>query len=284
MSCNSWLAAGACREQSEGLRMHRRGCHWLAIGRGLLVGTALVASACAAPTGSGSIPAPQATQGGATPHGSITIAFNTEPDQLISAYAGTPTDVEARWIFSSYLTYTDADSSTHPMLAREIPTQEGGDWVVNPDGTMVTTYRLRENARWHDGVPITADDFVFAYRVISDPTVPTYTRSSVRLISNVEAPDDHTLVITWRQPYVYANVLSSDGLQPLPRHQLETKYLTDPAQFPVGDEWTNSFIGSGPFRVERWDPGVRIMARAFTDWVLGPPRLDTLEIRFMPDP
>lgn len=46
-----------------------------------------------------------------------------------------------------------------------IPTQENGDWMINRDRTMVTTYHLRLNTRWHDGTPLTARDFVFAFSV-----------------------------------------------------------------------------------------------------------------------
>src|SRR5439155_8080799 len=103
------------------------------------------------------------------------------------------------------------------------------------------------------------------------------------LIASVEARDDHTVVITWREPYIFANRLGGKDFPPLPRHQLEEKYRADPTSFSSGDEWTSAFVGVGPYRVEQWEPGVRIVARAFGDWVLGPPRIDRLEIRFISD-
>jgi ABC-type transport system substrate-binding protein len=63
------------------------------------------------------------------------------------------------------------------MIARLLPTRENGDWLVNSDGTMVTTYRLREDARWHEGKPITADDIVFAHQVYSAPDLPAMASS-----------------------------------------------------------------------------------------------------------
>jgi ABC-type transport system substrate-binding protein len=100
--------------------------------------------------------------------------------------------------FNSALTYFDPANAPRPQLAREIPRIESGDWTIAGDGTMVTLYRLRENAKWHDGAPITAADFVFAYRVFSDPEVPVFRRPPVDSMSTVEARDDQTLVITWR--------------------------------------------------------------------------------------
>ena len=45
-----------------------------------------------------------------------------------------------------------------PWLAESLPATERGTWTINQDGTMVTTYRLRPNVRWHDGVPLTSRD------------------------------------------------------------------------------------------------------------------------------
>jgi peptide/nickel transport system substrate-binding protein len=169
------------------------------------------------------------------------------------------------------------------MLAQQIPTQESGAWVIKPDGTMVTTYRLRQNIRWHDGVPLTAQDFVFAYHVYLDPAL-AFRAEQERRMAAVEAPDDRTIEITWSEPYAYANVLGIQDLAPLPRHRLEEKYRTDKASFAFGEEWTSAYVGTGPFRLERWDAGVRIVARAYEDWFLGAPRIETVEVRFIGDP
>jgi peptide/nickel transport system substrate-binding protein len=260
----------------------------MTVAQRLLIAATIIVGACGQPASpqdhgqasGGARPVREADQ----PRGSITIAWASLPDHLVNKFSSTPAGTAARWIFSSYFTHQDFHGAVQPMLARQIPTQDNGDWVINPDGTMVTTYRLRENARWHDGVPLVAGDFAFAYRAFIDPAVPIVgSIGSERLMSSVEARDDHTVVITWREPYIFANRLGGKDLPPLPRHQLEEKYRADPASFGSGDEWTSGFVGVGPYRVEQWEPGVRIVARAFVDWVLGPPRIDRLEIRFISD-
>ncbi|MBM2811833.1 MAG: hypothetical protein HW416_2592, partial [Chloroflexi bacterium] len=95
-----------------------------------------------------------------------------EPESLHPKFSQGSGAAEFDWIFSSTLTIQDFQAVAHPVLAEEIPTQSNGMWVVNPDGTMTTTYRLREGARWHDGTPLTAQDFVFAHEVYVDPGVP----------------------------------------------------------------------------------------------------------------
>jgi peptide/nickel transport system substrate-binding protein len=213
------------------------------------------------------------------------MAWTQEPDSLRPKFAqqgvltGTP-----EFMFNSALTLYDNHGTLRPMMAERLPAQENGDWVVNADGTMVTIYRVRQNVRWHDGVPLTARDFAFAYRVYVDPGMPVI-RDIERKMAQVEARDDHTLVIAWSELYPLANALGFSALPPLPRHLLEEKYRTAPAnEFVSGDEWSTSYVGSGPYRLERWDRGASLTARAYPEWFLGPPRIQTVEVRFIGDP
>ncbi|MBM2813005.1 MAG: hypothetical protein HW416_3764 [Chloroflexi bacterium] len=248
--------------------------------------TAILVLAACAPTQSNR---PDPSQPGASaspsggPRGTVRIAWHTEPESLNPKLAAGVGLNEFHWVFNSFLTYFDFQGRLHPMLAREIPSQENGDWVINPDGTMVTTYRLRENARWHDGAPITAPDYVLAFEVYMDPDVPVRDRIPETLIGRVDARDDYTLVITWREPYIAANSLTFQQMSPLPRHLVEEKYRTNKPNFVFGEEWTSNYVGTGPFRVERWSPGSGLIARANPDWALGPPKLDTVDIRFISD-
>ncbi len=252
---------------------------------GLLVAAVLVLSACgptARPTGpgeprSGSSSPPQAS----APRGTLTVAWAQEPSNLRPKFGEQGfVGADLGNIFDSALAYYDNRGTLHPLMAQQLPTPENGGWVINPDGTMVTIFRLRENIRWHDGVPLTAHDFAFAHRVDTDPGVP-FSRTIEGLISEVEARDNNTIVIRWSESYIRAN----EGLRPLPRHLLEEKYRTARGdEFVSGEEWTTGFVGSGPYRLERWDRGSRIVARAYQDWFRGPPRIETIEIRFITDP
>ncbi|HEY3116860.1 MAG TPA: peptide ABC transporter substrate-binding protein [Chloroflexota bacterium] len=217
------------------------------------------------------------------PRGTVTIAWSTEPENLHSKLAAGSSLNEFFWVFNSFLSYFDMQGALHAMLAAGLPTQENGDWTVNPDGTMVTTYRLRENARWQDGTPLTAEDFRFGFEVYMDPEVPIRDRTPESLMSSVEAPDARSIAIHWNQPYVGANTLTFQQLPPLPRHLAEQPYRTNKANFVSGDLWTSSYVGTGPFRVEQWEPGVRLVARANRDWVLGAPKIETVVIRFISD-
>ena len=57
---------------------------------------------------------------------------------------------------------------------------------------METTYRLRPNLTWHDGAPLTAEDFVFSWRVYANPDLGLSSHAPIPAISEVTAIDrDH---------------------------------------------------------------------------------------------
>jgi peptide/nickel transport system substrate-binding protein len=262
------------------------GTRWSGL-RYALILPILLAAGCG-PAAPRAVPAESSTasqnaQQPGRPRGSITMAVAWEPDQLGAKSTGGEAGSETRWMFSSPLTAFDRQGSARPMLAQEVPTRENGGWIIRPDGTMTTAYQLRQNLAWHDGVPITAQDFIFAFQVYLDTSLPFRVETERRMAA-VHAPDDRTLEITWSEPYAFANVLGIQDLAPLPRHRMEEKYRTDRANFAVGEEWTTGFVGTGPYRLDRWDAGVRIVARAHEGWVIGPARIETIEVRFIGDP
>ncbi|MBM2810640.1 MAG: hypothetical protein HW416_1399 [Chloroflexi bacterium] len=220
------------------------------------------------------------------PRGTVKIAWGPEPSALRSKFfqGGSTSLYEVAPVFDSYLTYYDPSGRLHPMLARDLPTRDNGGLVVRADGTVVTTYRLRPDVKWHDGVPITARDYVFAFQVYLDPEVPVNTRVPENLMQDVVAADDYTIVITWKQPFFQATTLGYGQLEPIPFHQLGERYRATKAQFMEGPEWTTAYVSNGPFRLVQWIPGSAIIGRAVMDWFLGAPKIETVEIRFFNDP
>jgi len=107
-------------------------------------------------------------------------------------------------------------------------------------------------------------------------------------MESVTAPDDRTLVIQWKQTYPDAAIMNDGtlvGYQALPRHLLQDSFRDlDPVAFSGLNFWTNEYIGLGPYRLDRWDPGVVMTGRAFDGYVLGKPKIDRIEVRFISDP
>jgi peptide/nickel transport system substrate-binding protein len=172
-----------------------------------------------------------------------------------------------------------------PQLAEAVPSIENGLWKVNPDGTMETTWRIKANARWHDGTPFTPDDLVFTAQVVSDPAIAVLRDRAYSLISAVEAPDARTITVRWKEPFIEADSLFSRQLAfPMPKHLLERAYLDEKATFTDNPYFNVGFVGMGPFRVQELVGGSHLLLRASDDYVLGRPKIDEIEVKFIPDP
>jgi peptide/nickel transport system substrate-binding protein len=188
--------------------------------------------------------------------------------------------------FNATLTQLDDRGLPQPYLAEALPQLNTATWQVFPDGHMETTYRLKPNLTWHDGQPLSAEDFVFAHRVYMSPDLE---KGSPRAppqnqMEEITAPDDRTLLIRWRRPFPGADTIGEE-FRPLPRHILEPILrLGEPAGFDNAPFWTTQFVGLGPYKIERWEPGSTIDGVAFDGYVLGRPRIDRVRIQFNSDP
>ena len=184
--------------------------------------------------------------------------------------------------FNAWLTYADADDTPMPYLAEALPELNTASWQLFPDGRMETTYRLKPNLTWHDGQPLTAEDFVFAWTVYSNPDYPTASLRPHIAMESVTAPDPRSVVITWKQPYYDAGFLTNNWT-PLPRHLLESALPQGREFFLNRSYWTTEFVGLGPYRLDRWEPGAFIEGTAFAGHVWGKPKIDRIRIRFIGD-
>lgn len=140
-------------------------------------------------------------------------------------------------------------------------------WETSDDG-LTWTFHLRDDARWSDGEPVTAEDFVFAWRRILDPATAAsyayllYPVENAEAINTGEADpetlgiralDDHTLEVSLETPTPYfLDQLKHFTAYPLPRHVLEA----------YGNDWVreNRLVSNGPFRLDEWRSQNRITA------------------------
>jgi peptide/nickel transport system substrate-binding protein len=186
------------------------------------------------------------------------------------------------------LTIKDEKGTRRPQIAEAIPSVDNGLWKLFPDGTMETTWRIREGARWHDGAPFTADDLVFTTQVARDPAVNAFSKADFDLIDDVQAPDPRTVVVHWRQPFIEADGMFSEAriryTIPVPRHLLERPFLDSKVTFDDLPYWNTDFVSLGPFRLREWSSGSGAVLEGFPDFVLGQPKIDRIEVKFLTDP
>jgi peptide/nickel transport system substrate-binding protein len=170
-------------------------------------------------------------------------------------------------------------------LAETIPTLENGLWKTFPDGRMELTWKLRQDARWHDGTPVTSGDLVFTTQVSQDPELTILSNNAFKFIDGVEATDDRTVVVTWGRPFVLADTMFSNNFAlPLPRHILEPVYREQKETLAEHPFWTEQFVGAGPFKVREFARSSHVILEAYDGYVLGRPKIDEIEVKFINDP
>jgi peptide/nickel transport system substrate-binding protein len=238
---------------------------------------------------------PTAGQAGAgVPTGqarTLTVAIHYEPPVLYpKRVENTGRFNDTVRLFNGALALLDATGQPRPYLAQTLPVLNSPNWQVFADGRMETIYPLRPGLQWHDGEPLSADDFVFAWQLMAMPGQGLFFTTPFDLMETVLAPDPHTVLIRWHAPYPEAGALSLDGLPPLPRHVLERPFQTFEQDGASRREalanlpyWAGEYLGTGPYRLERWEPGSLLEGTAFEGHALGRPRIDRLIARIIPD-
>jgi peptide/nickel transport system substrate-binding protein len=148
---------------------------------------------------------------------------------------------------------------------------------------MQTTHRLRQ-AVWHDGAPLSANDFAFSWRVYATPELGHVNTVPISEIEEVTAPDPATVIIRWKRPFPDADRLTT-GFPPLPTHILEESFgRGDIDAFTKQSYWTTQYVGLGPWKVDHWEQGAFVDASAFDGYVLGRPKIDRIRLAFNADP
>ncbi len=190
-------------------------------------------------------------------------------------------------IFNGTLDFVDEQEKSQPYLAEALPQLNTDSWRVFPDGRMETVHRLRPNLKWHDEIPLSADDFVFGWKVYSTPEVGVSGSKPIQQMEEVVAPDPRTGVIRWKVPFPDADRMDQ-LFQALPRHALEEPFksvaLGDSMSFANHPFWTVDYVGLGPYKVERIEPGAYLEASAFDHHALGRPKIDRIQLRPISDP
>jgi peptide/nickel transport system substrate-binding protein len=224
----------------------------------------------------------------ATPVGprTLTIAVNKEPSTIQGFTGGGASagrgNTEASFIHNQ-LVVKDADDALRPQLATEVPSVQAGTWRLNPDASMDITWKLRPDATWHDGTPFTSADLLFTFTVYKDRELPHPYAQLTRMMASASAPDATTFEVHWDRLDVRAT--EGLGLSPLPRHLLETQYLTtDRETFANNARFTDDFVGLGPYRLLRWERGAQMEFGRYDGYFLGRAPLDNLVVRYITDP
>lgn len=190
-----------------------------------------------------------------------------QPETMDPALTHGGPDSPLGHVFSGLVTL-DTALQVQPELA--------AGWTVSDDG-LVYTFYLRQNAVFHDGRALTAQDVIYAWERATDPalgsdTAQTYLgdiagvaeklAGQAAQINGLRAIDDHTLEVTLTAPVVYF----------LAKLAYPVAYVVDQANVTQAD-WQHHPNGSGPFKLSRWDDDSLIVLERFDAYYLEPARV-----------
>lgn len=146
----------------------------------------------------------------------------------------------------------------HPTTDNHVPIL-ATHWSIQEDNKTVY-YKLDERARWSDGEPITAHDYVFGREFLASPHIvdPFANRYIEDYIAEVEAVDDHTLKVvgtqeSWRP-------LDDFAITPIPRHATKLE-----PGWPQENNYTPPVV-PGPYTISDFTVGEKVVFARNPDW------------------
>ncbi len=200
----------------------------------------------------------------------LVVALRQEPIALNPLLLEGLPAYEVSELFYSYLTNYDENGNIVPDLAT---------YTVAPDNTTIT-YHLRHGVRWQDGVPLTSRDVVFSYQAVMNPANNLEQRYGFDRVASVTATDPYTVVVRTKVPFspIIGWFFGGDNNYTiLPAHLLASCKNLNHVSF------NSAPVGSGPYRLERWDHGDRLVLSANRTYFGGQPAIEQLVMPFITD-
>jgi peptide/nickel transport system substrate-binding protein len=173
------------------------------------------------------------------------------------------TDI-GRAMYEFLTTYSPKNEAPVPGLATK--------WAHSADGRR-WTYTIRRDARWSDGVPITARDVAFTYHLMmTNPVAATANGNFVANFASVAAPNDTTVVITTTQPQ--ATMLALD-IPIVPEHVWRN--VKDIGAYTNLPTPGHPVVSSGPYLLTDYREGQFVKLAANKHYWRGAPKIDELD-------
>ncbi len=173
----------------------------------------------------------------------------------------------------------------------ELAEGQAEKWETSKDG-LTWTFHLRDGLKWSDGTDLTANDFVYSWKRVCDPTVAApYAETVLSMVEGydkavegdldalqVVAEDDKTLVVTLSAPCTFFGSLAAFAtLSPVQEATVEAN----------GDAWAtqaDTYISNGPFYISEWEPGSHILMSKNTNyWNADAVKLDGIRFNLIED-
>ncbi|MBZ4690499.1 MAG: peptide transporter substrate-binding protein [Cereibacter sp.] len=208
-----------------------------------------------------------------TPSGQIVVGFSQEPTVFNPHLLHIEVDEGVHYAIFDPLFDVDPEGNFYPLLATEVPTVENGG--ISADG-LSWKVTLRDDVKWHDGTPFTAEDVKFTLELMVDPDFRSWRRTGHEHVTEltVVSPTE----ITWKmaKPFApYASILASTFI--VPKHAFDG--VADKNEAP----FNSAPIGTGAFKWKERVAGDHIELEANTEYFGDGPYLERLVLKYIPD-
>lgn len=221
---------------------------------------------------------PQALAGRAlaqdtAPKGQIVLGFSQEPTVFNPHLLHIEVDEGIYFAIFDPLFGVDAEGKFYPLLAAEVPTVENGG--ISADG-LTWKVKLRDDVKWHDGTPFTAEDVKFSLELLVNPDFRSWRRAGHELVTDLTVVSPTEISWKMKSPYApYASILASTFIVP--------KHAFDGAADLNDVPFNNAPVGTGPFKWVNRVAGDHIEMAANTDYFGDGPYLEKLIVKYIPD-
>ena len=160
----------------------------------------------------------------------------------------------------------DELTSAYGLIAESVEVADDKSWA---------RFHIRPEARYHDGVKITAGDFVFGLETIKQHGRP-FLKSFYEDVEGAEAIDDATVEYRFKTRDNMKPVMQVASASPLPRHYWAGKDISKSTLEPP--------LSSGPYRVKTLEPGRSITYERVEDYWAAGPAPESRPLQFRRDP
>lgn len=163
------------------------------------------------------------------------------------------------------LTDHDGNNEVVPRLAKS--------WDYDEENSTYT-FHLEEGVKWHDGEPFTAEDVKFTIEAIMDPANESENAPNYEDVESITVIDDHTVEFKLSAPNVA--FLDYMTMPILPKHLLEGENMQE-------SDFFRAPVGTGPFKLAKWDEGQQIVLEKNEDYFAGPAKIDSIIFKIVSD-
>jgi peptide/nickel transport system substrate-binding protein len=205
--------------------------------------------------------------------GTLKLLWWQGPTLLNPHFATGTKDQDGSRLFYEPLAGWNSKGDLVAILAAELPSVENGGLAA--DGKSVT-WKLKQNVKWHDGVPFTADDVVFNWEYARDPATAAVTSGSYKSVK-VEKIDTYTVKVIFEQPSPFwADAFVSVNGMIIPKHLFADYNGSKSREAPTNLKP----VGTGPYMFKEFRPGDLVTGTINPNYhIANQPYFDAVEMK-----